>query len=641
MAIIIKHFVDLQNYKFNIPAYQRGYRWEKKQVDDLLNDLVEFVNASDNTKSFYCLQPVVVTKNKALSEQRGYDVFDLIDGQQRLTTLLLVFEHIVDQLPNWFTSALYSIEYERKETPIDDFFIGKARETIIDWFKINGDYLKADIAKSLCPLKVLNAMQNQKAIPEECHDVRVIWYDIDEETQAQYGKNMESVDIFNRLNYGKTRLTSTELIKALLFQCDQYPDSKIKLRQQIAFSRSCEWDIMEKQLQNPYIWGMLGSPNNTAHIDILLSFVVRRLLEENPNLGQNIRKDDDFNYRIINDFIGDDIDQLETNVDYIWQMIQDSYIVFMNWYNKQQWYHLVGVLLAFMRLRTKANITQESVDLIYNIYKLYINHPKSKFTDLLKQEIGKKVKISSKISENSIMYQTASDKGRLYKLEEICYGECNQEIIRILLLQNVDVALHATNEQVKFPFHLFYKCKTTSLEHIHPQNLSLDDLKFEDLVKWMQRKKEELFRIGKFEKMKECFQLLEKAQEEQEKDNKWFNEENNRRRCQEEVTKIDKFFNELSDIEEIKMHTICNMALVDKDTNAALQNYLLDKKRTILKEREYLTPENPILIPIATKKVFNKDFNKSPKDLQYWTQEDRDGYFAEIKRVYEEYTNVK
>lgn len=641
MAIIIKHFVDLQNYKFNIPAYQRGYRWEKKQVDDLLNDLVEFYNAPDSTKSFYCLQPVVVTKNKTLSELHGYDVFDLIDGQQRLTTLSLIFENIKDLLPNGFPSTLYTIEYERKETPIDDFFIEKAIETINDWFKINGDYLKSDIAKSLCPPKALNALLNHKVIPDDCYDVRVIWYDIDEDTQAQYGKNMESIDIFNRLNYGKTRLTSTELIKALLFQCDQYADYTIKLRQQIAFSRSCEWDIMEKQLQNPYTWGMLGAPNCNAHIDILLSFVVRRLLEDSPKLGQNIRKDNDFNYRVINNYIGDDINQLGDNIDSLWQMIQDSYIVLMNWYNKSQWYHLVGILLAFERLKAKTNISQECVDLIYKIYKLYINHPKSEFTRLLKHEIGEKVKISSKISESSIMYQTSSDNGRLYRLEEICYGECNQEIIRILLLFNVDISLHATNERMKFPFHLFFKCKTTSLEHIHPQNLSLDDLKFEDLVKWMQRKKEELIRIGMFEKMQECFHFLAEAQDEQEKDSKWFNDENNRRKCQEEVTKIDVFFNELALIEEIKMHTICNMALVDKETNSALRNYLLDKKRTILRERENHTPENPILIPIATKMVFNKEFNKSPKDMQFWTQEDRDGYFAEIQRVYEEYTTTK
>ena len=63
MAFIIKHFVDLFNYKFNIPSYQRGYRWEKKQIEDLLSDLAEFKNSCSENKSFYCLQAVVVTKN--------------------------------------------------------------------------------------------------------------------------------------------------------------------------------------------------------------------------------------------------------------------------------------------------------------------------------------------------------------------------------------------------------------------------------------------------------------------------------------------------------------------------------------------------------------------------------------------------
>ena len=91
MAFIVKHFVELFNHKFNIPAYQRGYRWEKKQIEDLLSDLVEFRLSSSGNKSFYCLQPVVVTTNRERSLQAGETVYDLIDGQQRLTTVSLLF----------------------------------------------------------------------------------------------------------------------------------------------------------------------------------------------------------------------------------------------------------------------------------------------------------------------------------------------------------------------------------------------------------------------------------------------------------------------------------------------------------------------------------------------------------------------
>ena len=60
----ILNFYHLLNYRFNIPEYQRGYRWEKKQVVDLMNDLKDFIDRRAanqlKDKEFYCLQPVVV-----------------------------------------------------------------------------------------------------------------------------------------------------------------------------------------------------------------------------------------------------------------------------------------------------------------------------------------------------------------------------------------------------------------------------------------------------------------------------------------------------------------------------------------------------------------------------------------------------
>lgn len=638
MAIKIKHFIELFDYRFNIPSYQRGYRWEEKQITDLLSDLVEFRNTPEGSKSFYCLQPVVVSKNDILTDNGNKSVYDLIDGQQRLTTLRLIFNQLGDMLPSDLVSRIYSIDYERKDTPIDDFFIEQANKTIEKWFDKNGNMIKAQIAEVLCPPQVITAYGEQKEIPEDCHDVRIIWYDVDDDTKLLYGANMESVDIFNRLNYGKTSLTSTELIKALFFQCDQYSESEKPLRRQLAFSRSCEWDIMEKNLQNPYFWGMLGAADHDSHIDLILSFVVCRLLDKNPKLAENVHDEKDYNYRIINKYIGNDHKQWGHQIDCLWQMLQDSYIVVSNWYNNQQWYHLIGLRTTFKKLKDKKTKGKDLAKLIFDIYKCYIDNPKSEFTNCLKAEIGKEAKITSRIGVQSIMYKNETDKGRTYNLDEICYNECNQDLIRILLLFNVDLSLHATNERTSFPFHLFDKCKTTSLEHIHPQNLSLDDIKFDELCTWYQRKEKELKRIGELDKMSAPIQILKTAEKEQAGNSKWFDDDKNRTLCQEAVSAIDKFFNELADIDNIKMHTICNMALVDKNTNSALQNYLMDKKRSILNSRESHDPKNPVFIPIATKMVFNKAFNDSPNDMQYWTEADRNAYFKEIKRVYNEYT---
>ena len=77
MALKIKHVFELSELSFSIPGYQRGYRWERKQIEQLLDDLREFALLKakarvlarvkkDNTAlenlGFYCLQPLAVLK---------------------------------------------------------------------------------------------------------------------------------------------------------------------------------------------------------------------------------------------------------------------------------------------------------------------------------------------------------------------------------------------------------------------------------------------------------------------------------------------------------------------------------------------------------------------------------------------------
>lgn len=83
---------DLLDKKYYIPEYQRGYRWEEKQVQDLLNDLHDFFTGKYEGQ-FYCLQPIVVKEIRIANEQR----YEVIDGQQRLTTLRIIMQ-VFDQL---------------------------------------------------------------------------------------------------------------------------------------------------------------------------------------------------------------------------------------------------------------------------------------------------------------------------------------------------------------------------------------------------------------------------------------------------------------------------------------------------------------------------------------------------------------
>ena len=81
---------ELLGRKFFIPSYQRGYRWDKQQVEDLLNDLLAFASKKHKTeKEFYCLQPIVVkrcdqetlSQHNLLQDDNNNVWYEVIDGQ--------------------------------------------------------------------------------------------------------------------------------------------------------------------------------------------------------------------------------------------------------------------------------------------------------------------------------------------------------------------------------------------------------------------------------------------------------------------------------------------------------------------------------------------------------------------------------
>ena len=77
-------------YAFRIPAYQRPYAWETEQVEELLSDLIEAMGPENNADGFYFLGSIVLVKTPDNPDA------DVVDGQQRLTTLTIVFSVIRD-----------------------------------------------------------------------------------------------------------------------------------------------------------------------------------------------------------------------------------------------------------------------------------------------------------------------------------------------------------------------------------------------------------------------------------------------------------------------------------------------------------------------------------------------------------------
>ena len=624
MQFKIITFKELLEKKFNVPSYQRGYRWEKENVEALLNDIQEFADKKDKEENeFYCLQPIVVKKNSKLSTEEG-DVYDLLDGQQRLTTLWLIlnalkFKTIWDALDSKHPKV-YSIQYEsrnnllQKATELSDnylenidlFYLKKAFDTISNW---EGE-----------PYKVLNTLVPNNP-NRDLHNVRIIWYEFGEEKKGDDDKQSSSIKVFSRLNYGKISLTDTELIKALILQSDLYPNDNSPYSKNIMKERlfriATEWDDIEKGLHNEQLWGMLAPSNyNPAnHIELLLKFVAAQIQVENEyDIIDFQRRDFHIILKYLRLNANIPLAEYAQKIDDLSTKIKDACNAIRNWYTNDDFYHLIG-LYTLLRNNT------DTTSLVDQIYRQYTSEENNKtiFQSYLKREIGKLIQIKEKAN------------GLPLELHELVYGVNNTRMIRIL--EALNIYLYLTNKSInsRFNFRKFKDFNVTSLEHIHPQHLSFeDDVKYEDAKEWYTNAKRIFLLDTQCDKeLSEAIATLEEKLSSQ----KEF--ENAKSICQEAIEKMDQFFDAKAGIDDGHMHTLYNIALVDKDTNAALSNNLIDIKRSILQEREI---ENKTYIPLATNYVFNKHFSKTVSDMKFWTKDDREAYFEVIKKAYEYFT---
>ena len=237
--ISIKTISDLLKSNFFIPSYQRGYRWTEQQVADLLNDINEFSPKeipNSNEKTWYCLQPIVV-------KQKPENEWDVIDGQQRLTTIYLILYYLNQRYTEEGRTKLFELQYETRkdsakylknelgkkekdDTNIDYFHISTAYQTVKKWFK------EKEVEKSF--------------EPKFYDSTKVIWYEV--------STNEDSIDIFTRINSGKIPLTNAELIKALFLNSSNFAKAdseKLRLKQ---LEIASEWDRIEYTLQDDSFW---------------------------------------------------------------------------------------------------------------------------------------------------------------------------------------------------------------------------------------------------------------------------------------------------------------------------------------------------------------------------------------------------
>ena len=403
----LKTINELQQFSFYIPSYQRGYRWSKNEVKDLLNDISEFTpRLVDDTdeKTWYCLQPIVTKK-----KENGQ--FEVIDGQQRLTTIYLILHFMNSRLRE--PEKTFDLDYETRENStlflqdltretyndsnIDFYHISNAYETVCDWFNK--------------PNFNINDFESKFKF-----NSKVIWYESSEE---------DPIEIFTRINIGKIPLTNAELIKALFLNSanfDKKKNDKIRLKQ---LEISSEWDYIEQSLQNNRFWYFLNGNNITTN---RIEFIFD-LMNDEKDYTDNYSTFRFFNKK----FIKKDQKTIENN----WLEIKKYFQRFQEWFEERDLYHKIGYLIAI-----------ESVT-IADLYNKSINLSKTEFRTLLDEAIKSDLKNVT--------------------LESLQYGD--KRVKKVLLLYNILTMLNNENDNAYFPFDI-YKGETGDkikwdIEHIH------------------------------------------------------------------------------------------------------------------------------------------------------------------------------
>ena len=387
---------------FYVPDYQRGYRWGTEEVLRLLEDIY------NNGKKTYCLQPIVV-KNRI-------DSFELIDGQQRLTTLYLIYQYLYRTTPAFFRKPSFSLSYQTRkhsEEFLNNIDMSLEEENIDYWFICNAYKVIQEWFEEDPQSRMLHMFEYLK------EDVKIIWYEV--------GESEDSIGLFTRLNIGKIPLTSAELIKAMFLSSgsgftDRHKQEEVSL----------QWDNIERELRNDRLWSFLSNHSPFEYqtrIDLILDLIAKK---------KDGERDKYYSYFRFEGMLD------STTLDELWDRVVHSFYLLKDWYENHTLYHKIGYLIAS---------ESKSLDELFDESK---RNKKSEFIKVLDGYISKSIYQEKDYSECS--YENEQDKKSIY---------------RLLLLFNVESVRQNGEETEWFPFDKFKlsdigKVKW-SLEHIHAQ----------------------------------------------------------------------------------------------------------------------------------------------------------------------------
>lgn len=594
--------------RFYIPDYQRGYRWTTQEIEDLLNDVRTFMERYPNDA--YSMQPIVV--------KRKNDKWEVIDGQQRLTSVLIILQALE-------VYDFYEIDY----AVLDKSREYVARISTAPDDEINLWYMKEALQATQKWIEK-NVKEDGKNTFREyiIHKLKFLWY----RTDLVDGNNTSGEQIFQRLNIGKIELTQSELIKALFLSNDLFVGDSVDRRSEIA----TQWDDFEAMFQNDEFWYFLTNEKSSDSPN-RIEFLLKRLTEIykaeyfDEELLESIDTKDGL-FRAYYQIFQKDKHKLSE----LWNKAIDLMDITRFWYEDVTLYHLIG--FEIYKGQSLGNLLQDWSDNTIPSFR---------------RELAYKI-----LTENQL------DLSKVYGyFKDERWIDNKRQSMPILLLANVLCVLrqnisHERNADYsqgifyKFPFHLFKKQikgkgKGWDIEHIaSATDNDLDELS--EQRDWICSAYMSLTPDLKREFMAKNRSVLSDFFSDKVDDD-----------GQNQFSNMYKELTDLLGLSNLKIMTtdeknrITNFALLDFSTNRLYKNAIFATKRQHVRNKEIgklktiswnkekndfeetTTIADSAFVPPCTKDVFTKTYSNVVADSLQWGELDASDYGTYLTELFD------
>lgn len=452
----------LRGKYYTIPEYQRGYKWETKDIDCLLKDINNF-SKNDDLDLFYCLQNITLVENK--------DSFNVVDGQQRLTTLAIILSYLGEySLIN--EKIQYNIRKETEEFLKEYIYKSSNIKTIENWEQLlsissleNKDYDYQDVYYLFNAYKTVQSWFDSYPYKEpEMRDkvlnhIKII---------VNLPKNIDEQELFENLNGKRVPLDGADLIRALIIT-------------RVAKTEVGELDDSTKQNvlinERRVKIGLLLDSFNLWWSGENKQIYFRQLTKEAKiSESTSVAFDDNISpinnlYKLYSLAYSDgrlDMDFFErksTDNNFLHE-IQTLQRTIENWYNDRILYHLILFTIIYAGDGDKEkNLHKLSFKELYQTWQR--SHRKD-FISYLKNRISK-----NEVFEDLLQQINITDKdNETTAFQEMWY---DNKLVNVSTLLDI-ISILSSKSNTKLPAK-YFKAHKEDLEHIFPQTPIGDRIK--------------------------------------------------------------------------------------------------------------------------------------------------------------------